>query len=249
MKKLLLGLPLSLLFACSAEETTPPDPNTVETPAPLLIKSIKEDGVVIRTYEYDEENRLKEYVYYWPEDVVDFVNTYDYEEEVTTITGWVEGEFYNRKKQYWQDSSTIREDIYFSDDLARYILYKYSDETCGYTSKEIHSLDNATPDITQRTYQDENCSWRSVNAYEGKVMIDATYILDDKKNFDEAAVVFPFFHSNGNTNKYTQRRNDGSVIEAWSYTSAFEYNVQGYPVSEIRSYLNGKTVEYSYEYH
>ena len=246
MKKILPFLSLLLCLACSpteSESTPVPEPQPVQES--LYIKEIKLDGKSFRTYEYDDEDRLSSYTYF-TNGVADFIDTFTYSDERTIRVGLLEGEEYNRSEYYWQDGSTIRQDIIFDGTLTRYILYNFTEETCGHISEELYGASGDLQTTRTIEYVDDLCS-RNETSVDARV--DSNITLDDRNSFDQNARIFPFEAMGGNIISDTSFNRDGNIADAWSYDSEFVYNEHDYPISETRTYRSGKVEEYEYIYY
>ena len=247
MKRFPLIILIFTLFSCSTDD--------VETVRAGLIKEVKKDSITLRTFQYDEQDRITNettYKYNRPE----FVYNYEYKGDTTYIDVTLSQVPWRNEKLYRFDENEIRRESYVDGTLSMVKSYRWEEETtCGYT-EVFWDYVNHTDIFEKVIYFDEICSERRLHVafYQPASHSSGREIYkDEMQAFDAAALPPPLEEAPGNTISYIIAfGTDGtsnSINTSLSYDSVFTYNQDDYPISEIRTHRDGTVHTYTYEYY
>ena len=120
----------------------------------------------------------------------------------------------------------------------------------------VEKLEFKTPDdiayyTSAFSYTDSNCSFQRENSYNVPQDPARIVVKSDDKNYYRKSVYATTYTTiySRNTLESTLYDRDNEIMNNLSYTSAYVYNEDDYPVSEIRTFLNGTVENYTYEYY
>ena len=245
MQKLFFISLLLLVFSCSKDDDAVPTENL------LLLKQIEKSGVVVGTFEYYPDNKLKQGKYYlddgsfWSKSVIEYnddvvlVSSYDSNDELTGTAHYIE-----------EDDKTVKLERFGpSNELLYYILYGFSSGDCGHTSFEFYDS-NGLLTKSEKDYLDANCS-SIEKIFTDDVHTSTIEFTRDGKNAYSRSIQFDLIREEelGNLTKAEITYNSMEYSPLGSITSTFEYNSDNYPISETRTLLDGSITDYVYEYY
>jgi len=243
---------LLFLISCKKDNSN----NTDVTPHPVLtgdsiLYRIKKNSVIISEYAYNADHTVKTITSY--DDAGSFSNssalTYNQAARVIHIDYVYSNSSYNS-----YDSC-----VYNSDNLISNI-YNYSGGVQNNT--QILLYDNANRLVhlhfyygggifgTNFIYDNNNNVLKEYDSDD--LVCDTTYyVFDNKKNIKIKGLprVSPNILSINNIIQQTHNDQSGNPKPSDSYNSVFEYNTNGLPTKETRTYFNSAIVVYDFIYY
>ena len=237
MKKMLLfALPLMVMCFVSCEKDNGNDGNTVQK----LVKEISwiEDGYsVVRTYEYDSQNRIIKLIETWDES---FVSETIVEYDGNTITeSWREGTngvWDNEGRDiYYLDNNgyVIKYESIYEGEISSSVTYEYEN---GYLKREVGSMT-------------EEYEWQN-----GDIVRDSNRKIqylenEDKMNVDflnySASISYAGIKFQGTCSKHLM---SGYGNDSQWNNRTYEFDSAGYP-TKIRDINEYRTMEYNIKYY
>lgn len=243
-------LSLIIMSCSSSDDSNSNDNGNEQEEILLLIKNISKNGILITSFDYYDNDKLKTKFSY--SGINPITSQYTYTNTNTILQIYNEsGELFSSQELYSINDESSRIDHYNSNiDLTSYRIYTFSNNSCGFDSIDLFDQSNNLVTEHMYTYFDDNCSADVIinNVNTGKFRIEYTM---DNKQYAEVSSRLPFFKRDINHNTKSLRfwfSNDQLNNDA-SYDSDFEYNNDNYPITETRTYLSGLIEEYTYEYY
>ncbi|MEM9549292.1 MAG: hypothetical protein AAGA77_25185, partial [Bacteroidota bacterium] len=220
----------------------------------IQLKMIYLDGQVYETFTYDENGDLSQRGKYSNNGTLHFTAAYNYDEDSLVIryVHHVSGSESFLKFEDIGNNEIRREFIPNGVSTGEYYIYKDVNQSCGYSGFEIYSTNGIFFSDVSIEYRDEHCSNLRIDR---NIHFDSIYFRRETTN-DEFNYPFPKGKNRflpepnrGNTIKLVLKDGGIELNALNSYTSTFSYNEDRYPVEEVRTYYNGDTETYSYEYY
>ena len=235
-------------MSCSSSDDDG-DNNQGETQETLLLKKVFKDGVLIREYEYYADNKLKSQVGLLVEDQILEVR-YEYVADTIVESYYNLGETtsFAIYKSYEINNTTSKRDYYNNENLTLYKIYTFDNNQCGAILYETFNSSGSLIDAISFSYTDENCSTNSI--HEGFGYSNDSSLNDNKKASYES-INSPINRQEilHNILEYRIWDNDDQLINSRSSNSEFVYNSDDYPTKETRTYLDGSSLIYTFEYY
>jgi hypothetical protein len=220
----------------------------------LLLKNIKLDNQIIKSYVYDSEDRILEAqgTFTFPRDAVRYKATY--ENNSRTLTFFDKNDMIVKIEIYYnQSGNTVRiEDIsVITNEVNFYALYTLNNSDCNIDMFEFKYPDDETFYTSIYTYNGLNCNYERENIFLSPQDPSRVVVKHDDKNYYGKWVYATNFTTTFSRNvlENTEFDRDNEVMNDQSYSSVYEYNEDEYPISEVRTYLNGTVENYTYEYY
>ena len=273
-KSFLLLFFLGLIISCSSdglETDFPerqnakdlPEDNPVATEGYLLKKrywrkfgETKIQGEI--EYEYDDKDKLileTSHYYYEntiPElDIKGSITKYTYEEDVTIAKHYsLDNELISSTHYIKEPDNIIRSEMYYPDGTSHLLrIRELSNNSCGVTKYEWFDRDSQRIGYDEYEYVDANCSFISTTYNnEGEIMFKDKVTMDSKNGWN-SSIARRHFGNISLHNLIEQETIDPTGIIIAHSKSEFVYNSLDYPVSEIRTDMDGYKMEYFYEYY
>lgn len=260
MNKLLYILSLIFLISCSGEEndnsTEEELNNTNEHLAnDLKLKKILKDGQLWREYEYNVEGKKStSHIYYegelWEKRIYSYKNdtVIRTEYKPTNEIGFI-------IKFYSLNETQVRVDYYENiNKLFDYLIYTYINSTSCHLKNIEYYYPNGELFLNETyEYTDSNCSsTKNSTSYRENVLSSTDEYEKDDKNYAYNSVTtepFKLFNRSFFGNILSRKNYVNGSISASSYTSAYTYNENNYPISQVRTYTDGTIEEYTFEYY
>jgi hypothetical protein len=194
------------------------------TVATLKLKTVSIDGTLRYSYFYDDQDRLDYFLV--NSNSTKYTYTYDANNRVTQRVRELAGNEYPEKYFYHATGKLDRIEFYSSTNvLGQTHTYTYADD-------KIDRYDNSDQSIAGLKFRTFTYSGTDVT----KVSFDVgnswnfTYLTDKK-------VFTPLILDLANPqNQVTHPVASFTYVELNTYTSVYEYNEQGYPTKETRTY-------------
>jgi len=250
MKYFLLTISLFFLLGCSTDDNSENiDDDQANPQEVLLLKKVFKDGVLLRTLEYYDNDKLKTQTGFFVDDTFAEMR-YEYDADTIYIYYYVENEFnFLFTKSYEINNSTSRMDYYNSyGDLTNYNIYSFENNSCGVSFLERFNEDGYLISNVLYNYIDENCSFEAT--FDDPNYKNGHTLKDNKKSYEEF-VISPILRQeiSHNTLESMIWDDNDQLITNYSYTSEFEYNSDDYPTKETKTYLDGDILIYTLEYY
>ena len=173
----------------------------------------------------------------------------------------------NRTLTYYDDNDQVKKiEVYYNrtgntvrieginvdtNELIFYGLYTLNSSDCNVEKLEFKTPDDIAYYTSAFSYTDSNCSFQRENSYNVPQDPARIVVKSDDKNYYRKSVYATTYTTiySRNTLESTLYDRDNEIMNNLSYTSAYLYNEDDYPVSEIRTFLNGTVENYTYEYY
>jgi hypothetical protein len=198
--------------------------NITVTVATLKLKTVSIQGALRYTYFYDDADRLDYFLV--NSNGTQYTYTYDANNKVTQRLREVGGNSYIEKYFYHASGKLDKIEFYSSTNVLG------QTHTYTYDGEKIGRYDNSDQSIAGLKFRTFTYSGTDVT----KVSFDVgnswnfTYLADKK-------VFTPLILDLANPqNQVTHPVASFTYVEANTYTSVYEYNAQGYPTKETRTY-------------
>lgn len=251
---ILLVASLTLFVGCSSDDNSSGSDDMMDDVALLYIKNVFKDGVLYDTYEFDDNNKVskariaidintvKYILFEYSNDRI-IQRGYDDQDELLLIAeSYTLSNNVDRLDWNWEGDSSGNEDYYIDT--------SYSEEPCGPIVQTRHSINDALYFTKQFEYSGANCNDTELLNYENFDDRKTVRTRDNKNNAREGTYKRRLNLSPLNNILSQTIYDENDVIQEFaSYTSTFEYNNQEYPISEVRTFLNGTVENYIYEYY
>jgi hypothetical protein len=254
MKRFLLLLGITMLISCSGENSPSPEPTPDQSQ--LRIKEVKTESKTLETYEYDSENRVTQYIQY-KYNRPEFTYNYSYQNDTTYTEVILSGEIYMRdEKSFRLDDKTVRIERYVNESFTGASEYTWDGNSCSYSTITIFS-GNIGDSVVHCVFEGDTCNEkrRGLNSLDSRFALDI--YRDGMNAYDVAAVPQPMTEAPGNPITYLYYKTaylysteeDFEINPEMSYDSEFVYNDASYPISETRTYRDGKFQIMTFEYY
>ncbi len=213
------------------------------------ISKVKINGQLRQEYVYLTDGSIQQATYYQEDGSLEEIRTYEFQPNRVTLTRQHLRFNYKRRYEYYDEApNRTRRDFYDDDgNLIDYTLYFHSNNDCWIDRSERYR-DDQLLFLADYNYSGTQCDYR-IDFYEdGNLTTKSDYKKDGKKFWRQAAS-FNILRNNNesNTTSYTYTRS-GEVRDNISYVSQFTYDDQDYPIIENRTYLDGRTEVWTFEY-
>jgi hypothetical protein len=250
----ILFLSIFLFFSSCSSDDSDTQNGMMEDPIEelVLLKNIKKDNQIIESYIYNSENKIEEASGTFFGGATRFVATY--ESDNRTLTYYDDNDQVKKIEVYYnRTGNTVRiEDINVdTNELIFYGLYTLNSSDCNVEKLEFKTPDDIAYYTSAFSYTDSNCSFQRENSYNVPQDPARIVVKSDDKNYYRKSVYATTYTTiySRNTLESTLYDRDNEIMNNLSYTSAYLYNEDDYPVSEIRTFLNGTVENYTYEYY
>ncbi len=250
MKKLLFLLVGLILLGCSKDDTADPNSNDNQ----LLLKQVTADGVVRSTYQYFQDNQIANKQYFDENGVMFRKEVFEYTSDTTYNNIHDGNDSLKEVIKYFDrpNNSFWRERFNAENESLGYRIYTFSSEECGFVLVNHFTTSNTNlVAVNAIAYTGENCNATSTSANSiGEIVFKEEWIRDGK-NQSLKSVILDFFRieNQGNTTSYRRLDENDSVENDFSFDATFQYNTANYPTSEVRTYLDNRVVNFTYEYY
>ncbi|MGK0386122.1 MAG: hypothetical protein ACI849_000729 [Patiriisocius sp.] len=223
----------------------------VTTMSELLIKTVNTDGEITESFQYDAENRL-----------ITRNGTYELGAiriEIVYQDNLIVYNYFNNQNvkvkainNYLEQNINVRQvdiDVDTGAELG-YRLYTTNTTTCNLESIGYYTSENVQFLTVGFEYTDENCSTNVTLIDDNPDNRARNNTINDNRNRAIKSLDYPFFNTVFSHNRvtYTNYREDNTIIAETSYINAYTYNQFDYPTTESRTYLDSRTIIFTYEY-
>jgi hypothetical protein len=213
-----------------------------------LLKSISIDGALIYNFDYYADRKISAIITISGGGISGFTS-YQYVND--TVFKTISGLFSSKFKSFRTNSNTIKLEEYDTEDnLLFFYLNQYLSSNCALSKTESYTQFGQLYAITDYNYTDSYCSYNSKRAsYNGDLKNKYTITKDDKYNGLASINEWPIFERKHNVIEYLKWDANENLVLSSSYNSTFVYDINNYPIQEIRTSLSGITKVYTYEYY
>jgi len=223
--------------------------DVVSANAQKFISKVKVNGKLREEFTYNADGSIQRITEYQENGDLDEIRTYEFQPLKTILIRQHFRFNYTRRYEYYGEATDrTRRDFYDENgDLLDYTLYFHTNNDCWIDRTERYK-DNQLLFLADYNYSGTHCDY-SIDFYEdGKLTTKSEYKNDGKKYWRKAASLNILRNNNeSNATSFTYSR-DGEVRENISYVSQFTYDDQDYPIIENRTYLDGRTEVWTFEY-
>jgi len=251
-KYILIIIPF-LGFAC---DTSTVEPRNIY-PTFCLVTNIEVDDLPFKEYTYNSDHQVTEVLIPETETTAAIYEyrTYDNNGQISKREynyRWGTPIF-NSTYEYPHSDTIIRKNYLPNETLERYDIYTLNPHsTCPITSQ--FTYDGATNELLYgytSTPLDSNCSQLITDYNENMDIIKYTrkWVGNQKGIYEHTALPFLKIYEENQLIEVEVKRQDGSNIISESYTSTFEFDDFGYPISEERRYNNNSFKIFKTEYY
>jgi len=162
----------------------------------------------------------------------------------------IDNHLYRREKWILQDDGVISQ-VFTSIDSSVPLTYagsnlEFVDNNCGFRKVQYSQIR-----CDENFFTDENCSYIRESQNSNGEVVRETIVMRDDKNYpikNEYDYIHQF--TGGNILGYEVKFLEiDSIDMVESYSSEYIYNENSYPDSEVRTFYNGKVMNYEYTYY
>lgn len=250
---LLVFAAIILLAGCSSDDkTSVSDDQMDDASEGLLLKSVYRDGELFDYYEYDSEQRVSKRIPTVGSGSIYFLYEYVGDNSILRIYDVTERllltDTYYRINATSYRSDRVYEPIAPNQDS--YFIVNHTPEGCGINSRLGYYIDGSEYYSQIFEYNGIQCNDTEVATYINDVVIKYVRIRDEGKfAFASTYIRETNISPKHNILSETRYNENDEVEETASFTSIFEYNDLDYPITEVRTFLNGSVQNYTYEYY
>lgn len=257
MKKLLLLALILVVFACNSDDNLTltsadtPSPPDVTTNGVHLLKKTFRDGELSDEHIYTTDSTLVR-INRYADNMIATYTDYIYSSDTIVRNSVMEsGLWINSTVTYELEDGLIGEDRHSDTGMLGHSRSYFGPDECSMTKRESFKPDCTTlVSFTEPSYTDNNCSSLSTG-YNSDMQIRYTeeIIRDDASVYFHSPLTDMLRSNNlGSIIEYNYWDEAGVLNELRSYTAVVEYNDAGYPTKNTRTYAEGTTIVYTYEY-
>jgi len=213
-----------------------------------FIDKVTKNGVLHRSYTYNPDGSLQAVQTYQDNGDLRYVDTYTYSAATTSgIRNYPATGSSITYLYYNEAPNRIRRDKTQNGELSSYRLYFTDANGCWVDRVEEYS-DDALEQLYQYDYTGENCNYE-MKYFEQGALRRTVNVQRDGKRYWASSALLNILQQNGisNTTSYSVF-SDGAVVSEVSYTSAYTYDQSDFPLSEVRTFLDGDVDVYIYNY-
>lgn len=217
----------------------------------LLLKAKYSNGVIVTSYEYDDERKLSNTTFYTNGEASQ-LSTYTYYPDSLIITpqylnGFEPNGIQISFTKYMRtpDNEVIYELYDVENELINTVTYSSPNMDCGHELRIEGDTEIST------SFTDENCSYiKEVRIVGDTILQFKEVVIRDDKNFSDESITIPYF-SFPNTSNILELTSSNLFAEtSFTIFYEYEYNDQGYPIKRTRmSTSTQSTSEITYEYY
>lgn len=249
-----LQLQTGTIAACDPiytfQKTTSTLDQLIESSSVKRIKRVMRNGVLNRLYTYDANGLQQQSQTYTTSGDLLRTHVYTYTPLMTSrLTTQAASSSISITNTYFEAADRLRTDLVDSDgQLEGYWLYFYEPSyMCSYSRAEFY-VNDALERLSNVDFSGGNCDSEQTNFVNGQLTNVTKIERDDKRSWSQS-LRDPLLPNRdfGNVTAYTNTSSEGEVSIS-SYTVTYQYDSQGYPSSSIRTYVDGSTAIYTYEY-
>jgi len=241
------------ICSCSKNENVNDTIEEEQKPILLLLKERFKNETLDASYTYNPDSTLQSITTYLDGEER-LHTTYEYDNDIIeSTTNRADSGVKVSSLRYSNINSIQRKREQFNDmgQLISTSIYGFEDSSCGYVSIKRIDATNTLISDTRVDFIDHNCSSTFYKTNSGQEEYkEWEYIRNDKFDANNSTTL-PFFGVDQlyGVTKLMRYGISGSLSTNLSYESSIEYNEENFPIGEIRTYLDGDIVEYTYTYY
>lgn len=214
-----------------------------------FISTISKNGRIVSSYSYNSDGSLESLQRYRDNGDLFYSVAYSFTPlTATSIRTFASSGTIHRYEYYNEAPDRTRRDFYGSGGtLDQYRLYFHDSNDCWIERSEDYE-NNTLTTLTNYKYTGDHCNLEYSQFSQGVLTMTYTSQRDGKRFYGESTLFNILQYQNISNTTSAMYFKNGQVDADASYNSEFTYGEGDYPISEIRTYIDGTVDLYTYSY-
>lgn len=214
-----------------------------------FLSSIAKNGVTTHRYSYNTDGSLQSLQKFFDDGSLFYTEAYVFTPLTVTRTRTFASNGAVRRYEYYNESPTrTRRDYYGeSGTVEQYRLYFHGTNGCWVDKTEDYQ-NNTLVSLSNYTYDPITCAAGYMSYTNGDLTSIYTSQRDGKSYYAQSTLLNILQYNTISNRTAATYVRDGEVDTDSSFNSVYTYNDADYPITEVRTYLDGTVDLYTYTY-